>query len=99
VATIEETTILDGHVYHDPDPSPLQEIPREKLISLIQSLPDGYRMVFNLYAIEGYSHRQIAESLGFTENTSKTQLMKARRSLREKLSEEIKKREYNNQVS
>jgi RNA polymerase sigma-70 factor (ECF subfamily) len=98
IVTIAETTILDGHIDHDPDPSPFKELPREKLISLIQSLPDGYRMVFNLYAIEGYTHRQIAETLEVTENTSKTQLMKARRSLREKLNEEIKKQEYNNQV-
>jgi RNA polymerase sigma-70 factor (ECF subfamily) len=99
INAIEETTILDSQIHHDPDPSPFLEMPKEKLISLIQSLPDGYRMVFNLFAIEGYTHRQIADSLGVTENTSKTQLMKARRSLREKLAEEIQKHVYNNQVS
>ena len=97
INAIDQTKILDGQIDHDPDPSPLQELPKEQLISLIQSLPDGYRMVFNLYAIEGYSHREIAESLGITDNTSKTQLMKARRSLREKLNELVTKHEYNNQ--
>lgn len=95
---LEESTVLDGLSGHDPDPPLFPDIPKEKLISLVQSLPDGYRMVFNLYAIEGYSHRDIAGSLGISENTSKTQLMKARRSLREKLKEEIRKYELSNQV-
>jgi RNA polymerase sigma factor (sigma-70 family) len=72
---------------HDPDPPQLADIPKETLMGLIQGLPDGYRMVFNMYAIEGLSHRQIAESLGISENTSKTQLMKARRNLRGKVNE------------
>ena len=55
------------------------------ILGTIQQLPLGYRMVFNLYAIEGYSHKEIAEKLGVSENTSKTQLLKARKSLRKKL--------------
>ncbi len=53
----------------------------EKILETIQQLPEGYRMVFNLYAIDGYSHREIAEKLGVSINTSKTQLLKARRYL------------------
>jgi RNA polymerase sigma factor (sigma-70 family) len=53
----------------------------EDLFRLLQQLPAGYRTVFNLYAIEGYSHHEIAESMGITESTSKTQLFKARKML------------------
>ena len=51
----------------------------------IHQLPSGYRMVFNLFAIEGFSHKEIAAKLSISENTSKTQLLKARKSLRKKL--------------
>lgn len=57
----------------------------EDLMKMIQSLPDGYRMVFNLYAIEGYSHEEIAEELGISVGTSKSQLARARRSLQRML--------------
>jgi RNA polymerase sigma-70 factor (ECF subfamily) len=70
-------------------------IEKEELMQMIQELPDGYRIVFNMYAIEGYSHRDIAASLSISENTSKTQLMKARRVLRERLEKIIKARELN----
>ncbi len=57
----------------------------EDVYRLILELPDGYRTVFNLYAIEGYTHREIAEQLQISENTSKSQLHKARQLLQEKL--------------
>lgn len=50
----------------------------EDLLKMIGELPTGYRMVFNLYAIDGYSHKEIAEQLGISENTSKSQLSRAR---------------------
>lgn len=50
----------------------------EDLVNLIQELPPGYRVVFNMYAIDGYSHKEIAEELGISENTSKSQLSRAR---------------------
>lgn len=50
----------------------------EDLEKLIDRLPMGYKTVFNLYAIEGFSHREIAEKLGISENTSKSQLSRAR---------------------
>lgn len=50
----------------------------EDLQKMIQELPPGYRLVFNMYAIDGYSHKEIAEQLGITENTSKSQLSRAR---------------------
>ncbi len=58
---------------------------KEKLLKLIQDLPDGYRMVFNLYAMEGYSHKEIAEMLNISVNTSKSQLSKARKFLQKGL--------------
>ncbi|MFT5915706.1 MAG: RNA polymerase sigma factor (sigma-70 family) [Bacteroidia bacterium] len=57
----------------------------EELLQLVQSLPDGYRMVFNLYAIEGFSHKEIAKKLTISEGTSKSQLSKARAMLRKML--------------
>lgn len=61
------------------------EINADHLMLMIAELPLGYRTVFNLYAIEGYSHREIGEMLGISENTSKSQLSKARKQLQEKL--------------
>ncbi len=53
-----------------------------ELLQMIQDLPKGYRTVFNLYEIDGYSHQEIAEMLGVSINTSKSQLLKAKRKLR-----------------
>jgi RNA polymerase sigma-70 factor (ECF subfamily) len=71
-----------------PDDDDLPEalnLSKERLMAMIQELPDGYRMVFNLYAIEGFGHKDIAAMLGITESTSKTQLLKARKVLRKKI--------------
>lgn len=59
----------------------------EDLLKLIGRLPPGYRVVFNMYAIDGYSHKEIAQTLGITENTSKSQLSRARLYLQKMLSE------------
>jgi RNA polymerase sigma factor (sigma-70 family) len=59
----------------------------EDLMKLIQALPTGYRIVFNLYAIDGYSHKEIADQLGISENTSKSQLSRARSYLQKQLAE------------
>jgi RNA polymerase sigma-70 factor (ECF subfamily) len=60
----------------------------EYLYQLILELPDGYRTVFNLYAIEGYDHREIAALLGITESTSRSQLFKAKQLLKRKINQE-----------
>lgn len=52
------------------------------LLKIIQAIPEGYRVVFNLFAIEGYSHKEIAEQLGVTESTSKSQYSRAKKMLR-----------------
>jgi RNA polymerase sigma factor (sigma-70 family) len=51
----------------------------EDMMRVLEKLPDGYKMVFNLYAIEGYSHKEIADMLNISEGTSKSQLSKARK--------------------
>ena len=58
------------------------------LLQLIKELPLGYKTVFNLYAIEGYSHKEIAEMLGISEGSSKSQLSRARALLQQKLIQE-----------
>lgn len=63
------------------------ELEAEDLRKLIADLPSGYRIVFNLYAIDGYSHQEIATQLGVSENTSKSQLSRARALLQRKLNE------------
>lgn len=62
-------------------PQALGDMGHDELLRLVQALPDGYRAVFNLYAIEGYGHAEIAAQLGCNEGTSRSQLAKARRAL------------------
>lgn len=50
----------------------------KSLLSMLQKLPEGYRLVFNLYAMEGYTHKEIGEQLGISVNTSKSQYSRAR---------------------
>lgn len=63
----------------EPDYNRLDDhLEAEDLLKMIEALPPGYRIVFNMYAIDGYSHKEIAEQLGISENTSKSQLSRAR---------------------
>lgn len=68
-------------VANEPDPEDVKDISQKDLIRLIAQLPVGYRTVFNLYAIEGHSHKEIAKMLGISEKTSSLQLVNARRLL------------------
>lgn len=63
-----------------------EQVQSEEVIELIQQLPEGYRAVLNLYAIEQFTHKEIAEKLGISEGTSKSQLAKARQYLKKLLS-------------
>lgn len=63
------------------EPEIYSNLEEEELLRLINQLPDGYRVVFNLYAVEGYSHKEIADLLGIQESTSRSQLVKARKML------------------
>jgi RNA polymerase sigma factor (sigma-70 family) len=67
--------------------SALDLLSEKELIAMIASLPDGYRVVFNLYVFEGYSHKEIAEKLNITESTSRSQLVKARKALQQKINQ------------
>ena len=62
-----------------------EDISMDYLLGIIQELPDRYRMVFNLYVIDGYSHKEIAEMLSITDGTSKSNLARARTILKEKI--------------
>ena len=63
------------------------QLDADDLLKIVQQLPAGYRMVFNMYAIEGYSHKEIAEALDINVNTSKSQLSRARKQLQKMLKE------------
>jgi RNA polymerase sigma-70 factor (ECF subfamily) len=65
---------------------PAPNLDEEAIQSLIDALPDGYKMVFVLYAVEGYKHQEIASMLNISESTSKSQLFKARKHLQNQIS-------------
>lgn len=65
----------------------MENIGYKELMSIITELPPGFRTVFNMYAIEGYSHKEIGEMLGISETTSRTQLSRARIWLQNKIKE------------
>lgn len=67
--------------------SALSKLSEESLLTLIATMPPGYKSVFNLFAIEGYSHKEIAEMMEISENTSKTQFLKAKNWLKKNLIE------------
>jgi len=64
-----------------PDESTLSQLSAEDIMTYVRSLPDGFRTVFNMFAIEGYSHKEIGERLNITESTSRSQYMRARKIL------------------
>lgn len=78
----ELDTTYQGHANEYSD----DKLNEKEILQLLHHLPPGYRTVFNLYAIEGYSHEEIAEMLQVSINTSKSQLLKARRMLQKLLS-------------
>lgn len=79
---IEEARTLDSG-----DMDALAKMSLDDLEKLIDSMPQGYKTVFNLFAVEGYAHKEIAEMLGISESTSKTQFLKARAFLKRSINE------------
>lgn len=69
--------------------SPLGNIGYQELMKLIAALPAGFRTVFNMYVVEGYSHKEIAEALGMTEATSRSKLQRARLRLQEMIKDRL----------
>ena len=65
------------------DSSALQNLNLQDITNLLLKLPAGYRTVFNMYVIDGYTHKEIAKELGISDSTSKTQLMKAKNLLKQ----------------
>lgn len=73
----------EDFVFNDAATNNLENTSVEDIQKLIDKLPNGYKIVFNLFAIEGYKHSEIAKKLGISESTSKSQLFKARKLLQE----------------
>lgn len=80
--------VESGETTEVADLNELSILPAEDIARFIHALPDGYRTVFNLSVIEGYDHKEIAEMLGITEGTSRSQLSKARLALKKMLTRE-----------
>lgn len=68
-------------------PSQGQNIGYKELMKIVMELPPGFRTVFNMYAVEGYSHKEIADMLGISESTSRTQFSRARALLQSRIKE------------
>jgi RNA polymerase sigma-70 factor (ECF subfamily) len=81
--TVDDITRYDGNTYVDYDV--FDSMSYEQIIEIIAQLPPRYKMVFNMYAIDGYQHKEIAEMMGITEGTSKSNLARARKILQDKL--------------
>lgn len=81
VSEKEENTIEDSDI------TALDQLAEKDIIAIIQELSPGYRTVFNLYVVEGYSHKEIGEMLGISEGTSKSQLARAKALLQKKISQ------------
>jgi len=81
---VQETEALTYEYYDD---NAIHKLMKDDLMKIIQSLSVGYRTIFNLYVVEGYSHKEIGEMLNITEGTSKSQLARARYLLQKKVAE------------
>lgn len=75
----------------EPEEQEAYPISTDELMKHISTLPDGYRVVLNLFAIEGFSHKQIGEQLGISESTSRSQYARAKSVLTKKIMERIQK--------
>ncbi|MCF8374482.1 MAG: sigma-70 family RNA polymerase sigma factor [Bacteroidales bacterium] len=93
IGEVNELRIVHHHGEDIPDADPddvkamieQADFSQEELLDAANKLPEGYRMVFNLSVVEGYKHREVAEALGISESTSKSQLLRARKVLQKNL--------------
>lgn len=83
---LRDSTDLDNtaELIH-PESSVLSDMSAAELMKLVQELPTGFRTVFNLFAIEGYSHKEISEMLKITESTSRSQFTRAKQMLQKRI--------------
>jgi RNA polymerase sigma factor (sigma-70 family) len=84
-STMYPVVDLDQAIQTDGGWDIVSSMTEQEILRMVQALPVGYRTVFNLYAIEGYSHKEIAEQLNISEGTSKSQLARARQTLQENI--------------
>jgi RNA polymerase sigma factor (sigma-70 family) len=77
----------EENALEDTDITALESLAEKDIINIIQQLSPGYRTVFNLYVVEGYSHKEIGELLGISEGTSKSQLARAKSVLQKKVAQ------------
>ncbi len=75
----------DGPYSDDNAPDAFSDMGEQDLLKMIAALPEGYRTVFNMFAIDGYDHAEIAATMGISEGTSRSQLAKARMALKAQL--------------
>lgn len=83
--------LSDADEIRDDSNDDIDKISESELMKMVQELPHGYRSVFNLYAIEEYSHKEISEALGIAEGTSRSQYIRARLLLQEKVKAYLKR--------
>ncbi len=91
----QKLTFVDFSNIHEPSEELAEEITtvsNERILQAIKELPDGYRTVFNLFVLDGFSHHEVAAKLGISQQTSKSQLSKAKKMLRTKLT--LKNNDY-----
>ncbi len=87
----QDLAIEDVEIPNTQELSAIEKLSTDELLNVIHELPDGYRIVFNLHVIEGYSHKEIGKMLKITENTSKSQLSRAKQVLQKRLIKTIKR--------
>lgn|SRR5690606_17833346 len=78
---VKDNTIVEYEIVLEPE----DDVSLDYLLKIIQELPDRYRLVFNLYVLDGYSHKEIASLMDITEGTSKSNLARAKMILKEKI--------------
>ena len=81
----KEVQVVDLNIEETSNPEEFDSLSIGQITKLIEELPEGYRMVFNLNIIEGYDHKEISELLNITESSSRSQLVRARRLLQKKI--------------
>ncbi|MBP7390343.1 MAG: RNA polymerase sigma factor [Chitinophagales bacterium] len=79
----------DLKAYENYDNNALETLKEQDIVKMIQKLSHGYRTVFNLYVVEGYSHKEIGDLMGISEGTSKSQLARARYLLQKMITEQF----------
>lgn len=88
------TDISTAYQIYDEKEEVFQRMAAKEITSLIQKMPLGYKLVFNMFVIEGYSHKEIAKILDTSESNSKSQLFKARKWLKVRVESQLKMSRY-----